>query len=128
MSSEGCSLQTWLFAECLGSLQGYIGASLALKVRVWNALVRPVLLYGCRSGGWGPSASIVFKRLASMISEKHSSSYSSTMKMIRSKVAFSLIDSAIMCLRGARSSFHRPVKALNLIDNPIDLMVNEGQI
>ena len=48
------------------------------------------------------------------------------MKMICSKVAFSLIDLANMCLRGARSSFHRPMKELNLIDNPIDLMVNEG--
>ena len=95
-------------------------------IEVEHASFTPIVL--STTGGWGPSASIVFKRLASMISEKHSSSYSSTMKMIRSKVAFSLIDSAIMCLRGARSSFHRPVKALNLIDNPIDLMVNEGQI
>ena len=95
-------------------------------IEVEHASFTPIVL--STTGGWGPSASIVFKRLASMISEKHSSSYSSTMKMIRSKVAFSLIDSAIMCLRGARSFFHRPVKALNLIDNPIDLMVNEGQI
>ena len=36
-----------------------IGASLALKVRVWNALVRPVLLYGC--GTWGLTAALTEK-------------------------------------------------------------------
>ena len=39
-----------------------IGASLALKVRVWNALVRPVLLYGC--GTWGLTAALTKKLCA----------------------------------------------------------------
>ena len=41
------------------------------------------------------------KRLASLIASKHTASYSATMRMIRCKISFSLIDSAVMCLRGA---------------------------
>ena len=111
-----------MYNMCMGKCK----FTLQRVIEVEHATFTPIVL--STTGGWGPSASIVFKRLASMISEKHSSSYSSTMKIIHSKVAFSLIDLAIMCLRGARSSFHRPVKELNLIDNPTDLMVNEGQI
>ena len=80
------------------------------------------------TGGWGPSAQVTFKRLASLISVKHKKSYSQTMSTIRCKLAFSLIDSAVMCLRGARSSFHRPVRSLDLTDTPVDLIVKQGQI
>ena len=38
------------FRRMFGLFAG-VGASLVLKVRVWNTLVRPVLLYGC--GTWG---------------------------------------------------------------------------
>ena len=77
--------------------------------------------------GWGPSAIIMYKRLASLIAMKHAASYNKTMRMIQCKIAFSLVDSAMMCLRGARLSFHKPMKALDLIDTPIDLVVNEGR-
>ena len=79
------------------------------------------------TGGWGQSAIIMYKRLASLIAMKHAASYNETMGMLWSKIAFSLIDSAVMCLRGARSSFHKPAKALDLIDTPGDLVVNEGR-
>ena len=80
------------------------------------------------TGGWGPSAQVTFKRLASLIAAKYKKSYSQTMSMIRCKVAFSLIDSALMCLRGARSSHHRPIRSLDLTDTPVDLIVNQGRI
>lgn len=80
------------------------------------------------TGGWGPSAQITFKRLASLIAAKYKKPYSQTMSMIRCKVAFSLIDSAVMCLRGARSSHHRPIRSLDLTDTPVDLIVNQGRI
>ena len=79
------------------------------------------------TGGWGPSAIIMYKRLASLIAMKHAASYSETMRMIRCKIAFSSIDSAVMCLRGARSTSHKPVKALGLIDTPVDRVANEGR-
>ena len=49
------------FRRMFGLFAG-IGASLALKVRVWNALVRPVLLYGC--GTWGLTAALTKKLCA----------------------------------------------------------------
>ena len=79
------------------------------------------------TGGMGPSAMTFYKRLASLIASKHAASYSATMRMIRCKISFSLIDSAVMCLRGARSSFRKPMRALDLIDTPVDLIVNEGR-
>ena len=80
------------------------------------------------SGGWGPSATIAFKRLASLISTKLSQPYSTTMNFIRCKVTFSLIDSTVMCLRGARSAFHQPARELNLAEQPLDLVIREAQL
>ena len=62
------------------------------------------------SGGWGLSATVAFKRLAGLISKKHDQPYSSTLNFIRCKIAFSLIDSAVACLRGPRSAFHAPAR------------------
>ena len=77
------------------------------------------------TGGWGPSAAITYKRIASMIAEKQGSSYNQVMKMIRCKISFALIDAAIMCLRGARSSWHKLAKSIDLIDKPADLFINK---
>ena len=38
---------------------------------------------------------------------------------------FSHIHSAVACLRGPRSSFHAPVREINLIDHPLDLIHSE---
>ena len=58
------------------------------------------------SGGWGPSATVAFRRLAGLLSDKLSQPHSRTLGLLRCKAAFSLLDSTIMWLRGARSSFH----------------------
>ena len=60
------------------------------------------------TGGMGTTATVVYKRLAAMISEKHEKPYSKTMQWIRCRLSFSLLRSAIMCLRGSRSSRHHP--------------------
>ena len=80
------------------------------------------------SGGWGSSATVAFKRLAGLISEKYDQPYSSTLSFIRCKIAFSLIDSAIACLRAPRCAFHAPVRDLNLTDHPLDLIRAEIQL
>ena len=49
------------------------------------------------SGGWGPSATVAFRRLAGLIATKHNQAYSTTLQFIRCKISFSLIDSASMC-------------------------------
>ena len=58
------------------------------------------------TGGMGTVASVVYKRLAAMIATKYAKSYSLTMQWIRCRISFSLLRSAIMCLRGSRSSRH----------------------
>ena len=56
------------------------------------------------SGGMVPIATTVYKRMASLIAEKHNDPYSSTIFWLRCKLSFSLLRSAIMCIRGSRSS------------------------
>ena len=76
-------------------------------------------------GGWGPSTTVAFKRLASLIANKHGQPYSTAVRLIRCKIWFSLIQSEIMCLRGPRSSFHAPAKAISLEEHPLDLICQE---
>ena len=83
------------------------------KKRAYEARVREVEL-GCftplvfsTSGGLGPAARTFYKRLASLIAEKHDQLYSLTLFWLCAKSSFSLLRSAIMCLRGSRSSYHQ---------------------
>ena len=62
------------------------------------------------SGGMGPTANVVNKRISSMIAQKHDKMYSKTLHCIRCKLSYSPLCSAIMCIRGARSSIHHPIQ------------------
>ena len=75
-------------------------------IEVEHGSFTPIVL--STSGGWGPLATVAFRRLAGLLSIKHSQPYSTTLGFIWSKIAFSLVKSKIMCLQGARSSFHNP--------------------
>eukprot|EP00731_Ephydatia_muelleri_P028772 Em0020g416a len=55
------------------------------------------------AGGMGPIATTVYKRIASLIADKRQEPYSTTLFWLRCKLSFSLLRSAIMCLRGTRS-------------------------
>ena len=68
------------------------------------------------SGGMGPSATVTIKRLASLMAEKTDTPSSVMLNVIRCKLSFSLVDSAIMCIRGARSSLRRPAVSF---DSPV---------
>ena len=72
-------------------------------IEVEHGLFTPIVLSS--TGGMGSLAMTFYKRLASLITSKHAASYSTTMRMIRCKISFSLINLAVMCLRGARSSY-----------------------
>ena len=78
--------------------------------------------------GCGPSATVAFKRLASIMWDKLVQPYSRTLGFIWCKIAFSLLDSAIMCLRGARSSFHIPAHNTDGQDQPLDLVANAARL
>ena len=69
------------------------------------------LLVFSTSGCMGPTATTVYKRLAAMITEKNKTN-SKTIHWLRCRLSFSLLHSAIMCLRGSRSSLHQPAHAL----------------
>ena len=60
------------------------------------------------SGGMGNAARIFYKRLASLIADKSNSPYSITLAWLRTRLSFSLLRSAIQCIRGTRSSRGRP--------------------
>jgi len=61
------------------------------------------------AGGMGPTANVVYKIVASLIAKKHGKPYSKTIYWMRCRLSYSLLRSAIMCLRVARSSLHRPI-------------------
>ena len=60
------------------------------------------------TGGTGPCATVILKRLGAMLAEKHDSPYSKIMGLLRCRLSFALLRSCVMCLRGARSSLRRP--------------------
>lgn len=54
------------------------------------------------TGGAGDTAKKVFKKIASLLSEKQKESYSDTMNFIRTRISFALLRSTLVCLRGSR--------------------------
>ena len=60
------------------------------------------------NGGMGPSTTVTVKRITALLAEKTDTPYSKILNVIRCRLTFSLLDSAIMCIRGATSSFGRP--------------------
>ena len=57
------------------------------------------------TGGLAREATIFYKRLASLLSNKWEDNYSVTLNWLRCCLCFSLLRSAIACIHGARSSF-----------------------
>ena len=88
---------------------------------VEHASFTPLVLSS--TGGMGKAATVFYKRLASMLSEKRDATYSKTIGWLRCQLSFALLRSSIMCIRGARSSKHHLA-----IGSPIDLQLAEGQV
>ncbi len=68
------------------------------------------------TGGMGREANTFYKRLASLISDKQDSPYSQAMALIRCRLSFSLLRSAMLCVRGTRSS-KRHLVHLDCVDS-----------
>ncbi len=79
------------------------------------------------TGGMGPTAKVVYKKLASMIATKHDKPYSQTINWLRCRLCFSLLRSAVMCLRGSRSSQGHPAKPI-ISEASIELALSEGHV
>ena len=74
------------------------------------------------SGGMGPSAATIYKKLASIVAEKWNMNYSRCLFWFRWQVSFSLLRSAIMCVRDHCSSIPCPV-----VSN-VDFSFSEGRL
>ena len=75
-------------------------------LNVEHASFVPVVLSS--TGGMSKCASILYKRIASMLSSKTKEPYNKIIASIRCRISFSLLRSSIMCLRGARRIFPSP--------------------
>ena len=74
------------------------------------------------TGGMGPLATIFYKRLAAMLAEKQGTQYSKTIQWIRCKLSFALLRTAILYIRGCRSTYkphHQDAIALQIVEGNI---------
>jgi hypothetical protein len=64
------------------------------------------------TGGMGKEMQIALKHLANKIAEKRKAKYSLIVTLVRRKLAFALMRSALVCLRGSRSIYPRNLRPL----------------
>jgi len=77
-------------------------------VRVVNLGGAETPLVFAATGGMRPSATTVFRKLASKLANKWNVNYSCCLFWLRCKLCFSLLRSGMMCLRGHQSSTSHP--------------------
>ena len=99
------------FLQKVSNIKKIIFCSLHLEYKNISSSFAPLVF--SISGGMGPIATTVYKRMASLIAEKQNHPYSSTLFWLRCKLSFSLLQSAVMCIRGSRSSYYRPTSMFN---------------
>jgi hypothetical protein len=76
------------------------------------------------TGGMGELADTFYRRLASLVSAKRDQPYHQIMGWMRCHLSFSLLRSAVMCLRGSRSSSRFAPRC----PDSIDLAISEARI
>ena len=76
--------------------------------KVEHASFTPLVLSA--TGGMANEATTFYKRLASCLANKWDQQYAPTMSWLRCRLVFSLLRSAIQCIRGARSSLGHATK------------------
>ena len=111
------------------SLQGAFRCHEQAKKREYGERVREVEhgvftpLVLSTTGSLGREATTFYKRLANLISIKQQVHYSQVMCWLRCRISMAVLRSAIRCVRGSRSSLHRPVCEMN-----ITLASSEGSL
>ena len=76
------------------------------------------------TSGMGEECLRYHRKLAELLAMKKGD-YAKTMNWIRVKISFSLMRSALICLRGSRSIHRKPY---NIMDIDIDIQTTEGCI
>ena len=87
---------------------------------VEHASFTPLVLSA--TGGMAKEATVFYKRLAHRLSSKWDQPYNKTLFWLRSRITFSLLRSAIQCIRGARSSVRhaaRPPPPMDLVSSEL---------
>ena len=74
-------------------------------------------------GGVSRATELTYKRLSSLLATKKDQYYNIVIALIRCRLSFSLLRSAIMCIRGSRSAAGRPKR-----DFDFTLAVSEGRL
>ena len=107
--TSGCST-LWLLAYVHHQSQAYTDCQKEKeKRRHYDERVREVEhgtlapLVFSTSGGMSPPTEVVYKRLASMVTDHQKKNYSIVINYIRCRLTFSLIRSTAMCLQASRS-------------------------
>ena len=114
-------------SNCSGSISAAYKKHEDIKKRAYGQRVREIEhgvftpLVFSTTGGMGWEATTFYKRLADKLAWKQQKPYSVVMSWLRCKLSFAAIRSSIMCIRGSRSSTHRPVR-----DADITLATSEG--
>ncbi|XP_066928263.1 uncharacterized protein [Clytia hemisphaerica] len=80
-----------------------------------NATFTPLIFSS--NGGMSRETARFYQRLAEMLSEKHSTSFSCTSSWVKRKIMFSLIRTAVVCVRGSRGLKNIKLGDLNELDN-----------
>ena len=125
---SGCSTLMLRQTKTL-ALQTVTKSTKMKKKRAYEQRVRdvehstftPIVLSA--TGGMAKQSTTFYKRLASRLAEKWEQTYCSTLYWLRARLSFSLLRSAIQCIRGARSSRGHAVKS-----SPIDLISSEASL
>ena len=87
---------------------------------VEHASFTPIVMSA--TGGLAHEATVFYKHLASLLSAKWGDEYSVVLGWLRCCLGFSLLQSAIQCIRGARSS----IGAYTRTPSPMDLVQVES--
>ena len=81
-------------------------------LEVEHGVFTPLIL--STTGGMGREAQTFYKRLADLLSHKRNVPYSSIIGWLRCKLSFAILRSAVLCIRGSRSSIHHPIKDIDI--------------
>ena len=94
-----------------------------LRIRqIEQASFTPIVLSS--TGGMVSITTTTYKRLASLLADKWSTSYTQTMGWLRCRLSFSLLRSSIQCIRGVQSNQGHAIH----LPPSIELTVSESMI
>ena len=88
---------------------------------VEHALFTPLVMSA--TGGLAKEATNFYKRLAPRLADKWDQPYNRTMNWLRYTLSYSLLRSAILCIRSTRSSCGNTIKV-----SPVDLVCAEASL